>query len=304
MAFAEKYFGKILSEIRAPDILQFFRQSQREGQHLEFKSGQVRIDKILKEISAFLNSEGGLLIIGAPREMDVPGLVESRNSFGEPDPSHIASSDLIYAAIQRQLVPLPTGIFIEQVLFNSGSVFLIEVRPSINPPHQINHTGTYYLREGDVSRPATHEELEKLFFEKRMPDLKLRIVLERKVGAVKLHFYVINESTRSARMPQLEVHVKPVLEGEKGRIISRMEYPNPYLPQGVEWYETLEIKPQDPVFYIRIDFWCRDVPVRSKAAFVKVRKREAEVLQAYDSVQELYFNAHDFYYQYSYLLDH
>ncbi len=303
ISWVEKIIGKAARKVTAGDILQFFRQQQKEGQHLEFKSGKVRMDKILKEVSAFLNADGGLLIVGAPREVDVPGLADTRNSFGEPDPSHISHPDVFFEAIHRQMEPLPSGINISQVRFNNGSVFLIDILPSQCPPHQISNTGTYYLRDNDVSRPASHQELETLFFKKRMPDLQLRIALERKPDAVVLHIYVINESTRSAEFSRMEISVSPVIDGDEGQVISRLQHSEPYLAQGVEWYEELEVRPINPVFYLRVDFWCKDVPVKSKAAFVKVRKREAEVLQAYDSSRELHYNAHDFYYQYSYLLE-
>lgn len=301
--WVKKFLGKPAAEVKAADVLHFFRQHQREGPHLEFKSGKVRIDKVLKEISAFLNAEGGLLIVGAPREADLPGLEKSRNSFGEPDPSPISSAGVIFQAIQQQLSPVPAGIEITQVRFNSGSVFLIEVQPSANPPHQVSRVGTYYLRDGDSSRPASHQELEVLFFRKRQPDLKLRIALERKPDLVLLHFYLINESTKSAELPRVEIHVSPVIDGQESKMVKRLNYQDIYLPQAVEWYEVVEVRPQNPVFYLRTDFWCRDVPVKSKAAFIKVHKREAEVLQAYDSSVELHFNAHDFFYQYSYLLE-
>lgn len=51
------------------DIKDFFSTRQEESSTLEFKSGEVDVTDIFKEITAFLNTEGGLLIIGAPREV-------------------------------------------------------------------------------------------------------------------------------------------------------------------------------------------------------------------------------------------
>ena len=66
------YIEKIL--LKKPEILtiddlqNFFSTEQEEGSVLEFKTGQVDINKIFKEVAAFLNTEGGLIIIGSPRE--------------------------------------------------------------------------------------------------------------------------------------------------------------------------------------------------------------------------------------------
>ena len=94
--------------------MRFFRQGQREGQHLEFKSGEVRLDKIIKVVAGFLNSSGGLLIVGAPRESDIPGMESARNSFGEPDPSTLYEEQSLLQAIQNGITPRPSGIRISQ----------------------------------------------------------------------------------------------------------------------------------------------------------------------------------------------
>ncbi len=302
MSFAQQFFGKALHEITAEDILRFFSKPQYEGHHLEFKSGQVRMDKILKEISAFLNADGGFMIIGAPRETEVD-VGEEHYTFGLPDPSHIVSADTISDAINNLLEPTPSGINIAQVVYNGGSVFLLDIPPSSVPPHQVGPVGTYYVREGAVSRPANHLELERLFFQKRMPDLLLKIALVRNVDSVQVHLSIINQSTKSADLPFVEVLVEPVRGEDNNKYIRKIKYNEPYLPKGIEWQEELEVFPQNPVIYLRVDFCCKDAPLKTKAAFVKITKNGTELLQVYDSATVYHFNANDFYYQYSYLLE-
>lgn len=301
MSFAQQFFGKALQAITAEDVLHFFSKAQYEGHHLEFKSGQVRMDKILKEVSAFLNADGGLLIIGAPRETEV-GVGEEPHTLGLPDPSHIQSSDAILEAIHHLIEPTPAGMSLAQVSFNGGSIFLLDILPSTVPPHQVGPVGTYYLREGAVSRPANHLELERLFFQKRMPDLLLKIALVRNVDSIKVHLSVINQSTKSADLPFIEVLVEPVMGVDGNKFYRKINYREPYLPKGIEWQEELEIFPQNPEIYLRVDFCCKDAPLKTKAAFVKIRKNDTELLQVYDSETVFHFNANDFYYQYSYLL--
>lgn len=302
MSFARQFFGKALHEIKVEDILAFFSKPQYEGHHLEFKSGQVRMDKILKEISAFLNAEGGLMIIGSPREIEVE-VGEKHQTIGLPDPSHIKSHDTILEAINHLINPAPSGVQIAQIPYKGGSIFLLDIRPSHVPPHQVGPVGTYYLREGTVSRPANHLELERLFFQKRMPDLLLKIVLIRNIDSVQVHLSLINQSTKSADLPFVEVSVDPVREEEGNKFFRKIKYSEPYLPKGVEWQEEVEVFPQNPVIYLRVDFCCKDAPLKTKAAFVRIRKKDTELLQVYDSETVFHFNANDFYYQYSYLLE-
>jgi len=74
MKFCQIYFQKDLDQLTSEDLISFFQNPQKESQYLEFKSsGEPNIDKVFSKtlkaaICSFLNSEGGLLIYGAPRE--------------------------------------------------------------------------------------------------------------------------------------------------------------------------------------------------------------------------------------------
>jgi hypothetical protein len=301
MSFTVQYFGKALANITTQDILNFFSTPRYEDHHLEFKSGQVRMDKILKEVSAFLNADGGLIIIGSPREMEVAA-GQQPPTLGLPDPSFIESEDALHEAIRQMIQPHAGGIHIGRVPYMAGFVYLVEIKPSPAPPHQVGPVGTYYVRDGAVSRPANHIELERLFFEKRMPDLLLKIALVREVDYIQIHLSIINQSTKAADLPYVNVQVAPVLAEEGNRFEQKIYYHEPYLPKGVEWQEELKVAPQNPVIYLRVDFCCKDAPLKTKAAFVNIRKSDTELLQVYDSEAVMHFNANDFYYQYSYLL--
>jgi predicted HTH transcriptional regulator len=66
--YVETFFGKEAKSIEISDLQAFFSDKQYETSTVEFKSGDVEINDVFKEITAFLNTEGGLLIIGAPKE--------------------------------------------------------------------------------------------------------------------------------------------------------------------------------------------------------------------------------------------
>jgi predicted HTH transcriptional regulator len=69
--FSDSILNKTLEEITINDLKEFFSEPKDETATLEFKSGDVDVIKLYKEIAAFLNTEGGLLIVGAPRETKI-----------------------------------------------------------------------------------------------------------------------------------------------------------------------------------------------------------------------------------------
>lgn len=68
MSISKAIFGKDLFDLELRDLQSFFELGQEETEIIEFKTGDVSLEKIYSEVSAFLNTQGGLLIIGAPKE--------------------------------------------------------------------------------------------------------------------------------------------------------------------------------------------------------------------------------------------
>jgi hypothetical protein len=68
--FISKIFRKSYSEILLSDVEEFFKVPQEETGVLEFKSGEVSLEDVFKEVAAFLNTEGRLIIIGAPKKQE------------------------------------------------------------------------------------------------------------------------------------------------------------------------------------------------------------------------------------------
>ena len=90
MIYTKNYFGKeTIDEISYEDVVNFFSEEQQESDKIEFKSfivsdksdrkGDSLKDKengVIKSISGFLNSEGGMLIWGSPAGEIVEGKKE------------------------------------------------------------------------------------------------------------------------------------------------------------------------------------------------------------------------------------
>jgi hypothetical protein len=270
----EDIFGKPADNLDISDIAAYFRAQPHESQHLEFKSGKVTVSKLLKEVCAFLNSEGGLLILGAPRE-----------EGGNPplDLCPVPSSDIIKQQILGGIVPRPDGLRIQRVPDVAGSVYLIEVPASTMPPHQLPGSGQYYLRQGAVSRPAMHEEVERMFLQQRQPDLDLQIEIERPDDALLVRLILSNTSTISASEPGFAFRCFPVRFQDNGSFERQVIARNNYLAQGQRWVQEFTLYPSEPRFFIHCQYFCRNVKPRLKAAFAEIIHRKVDLLSVYNS---------------------
>lgn len=180
MKYITNFFNKNPEEINLEDIENFFSEEQIESSTLELKSGEVEINDVIKEIAAFLNTEGGLIIIGAPRETKKA----DKTSFckGEPTYSKFASKDWLTQKIFSNITPSPTDIFIKQIKSSSeGNIFLIDIPQSSRPPHQSNADGRYYIRMESMAKPAPHGLVLALFDKRRKP--KLYSTLKRTINS-------------------------------------------------------------------------------------------------------------------------
>jgi ATP-dependent DNA helicase RecG len=123
---------------------------QGESNSLEFKEEQVRPESLAREMVAFANTLGGLLLIGVT---DDGALV------GVGDPAGIAHR--IVNVARHSVVPAlqPT---VEVVVVDGKSVCVVVVDKGTAKPYQTLE-GKFLLRVGPTNRQATKEELSRLF---------------------------------------------------------------------------------------------------------------------------------------------
>lgn len=176
VSFTKNYIGKSLDEgITADDLITYFSTEREESLTLEFKSfyakdKAVSFEGVLRTVAAFLNSEGGLLVFGAPPD------VADRNNYRvvqgapTPIPTNIVTKDSLVNKISDSISYLPVGIRVEPVRMSTGDfVYLIEVQESGSKPHQCDKR--YFVRLDGQSRPAPHYLVEALFKQEKVPEL-------------------------------------------------------------------------------------------------------------------------------------
>lgn len=178
--YITQFFNKPADEITLADIETFFSTRQEENSTLEFKSGQVEISDVFKEISAFLNTEGGLLIIGSPEESkEIVGKRNVRFCIGKLTYSKFISKDWLHQKIFSNITPSPTNIFIKEISTPNGNIFIIDIPQSLQPPHQSNSDGRYYIRIDNEAKPAPHGLIQALFNKRKVPKLSADIILDQ-----------------------------------------------------------------------------------------------------------------------------
>ncbi len=158
-------------DVSLPFLAGWFKQPRREHQQLEFKSGDVHIREVAREVAGFLNSRGGWLIIGAPKEQ-----LQGRHKIcqGPLTSSHLQSEDWIQSQLEQLITPSPAieTVSIRKLKEANLTLYMLHVNPSDHSPHMVNGEGRYYIRHGAATKPATHAEVEQLFWKDQQPNLK------------------------------------------------------------------------------------------------------------------------------------
>ncbi|MFA0961902.1 helix-turn-helix domain-containing protein [Roseivirga sp. BDSF3-8] len=139
----------------------------RQGEHgrLEFKRKAAYPEKIIKEVVAFANTEGGELLIGVDDDGKIPGL-----KFAEEDKyvldkaiARYCSPDIHYTT---EIIPLN----------ESRSVIRYSINKSPEGPHYVQEPGApqrkVYVRVNDQSIQASREVRQVLKGEKKSREVR------------------------------------------------------------------------------------------------------------------------------------
>jgi ATP-dependent DNA helicase RecG len=203
--------------------------TQGENQSLEFKSAQVHANSLAKELVAFANTSGGVILLGVEDDGSVSGLPDDKNY--EEWVSNIARNNVIPAL----------EVIIEQRSVDTLAVLYIEVPKGAEKPYQTQQN-QFLVRIGSTNRTATQGELMRMFQQSGMfhfdqvavsgttiNDLNLA-ALDQYFAAYELEFSKETEADRRQLLINTDVLTQ---EGETtvGGLLMFGVNPGRYLPQ-------------------------------------------------------------------------
>jgi len=155
--FTEQYFGKALKKVLLSDIQKLIDEKVIENYTLDYT--EIPPDPswhgLAKEISAFLNTNGGLVIFGVS---------EKENRFPFKITWTSISKETIVRNLRNLVIPWHSDIEFHVVKNpdeEKQAIYIIEIPKSKNPPHMGGNS--YYFRNVYESIPMSHYDVEGKF---------------------------------------------------------------------------------------------------------------------------------------------
>jgi hypothetical protein len=205
MGFVEVFLKKE-RDVTEQDILKFISAKVEENLNLDYKNIEAysNFDELSRDISAFANSAGGLIILGISEEESGSG--DSLRKFPKSITwgSESLSKERLEDNIVGKIQPRIDDVTIVPVRKRNGSsevIFLIDIPQSSNPPHMAGDN-RYYKRLNFRRVPMEHYEVADLFGKRRNPMLTMLsevFSIEIEKGVFWLRFYVKNIGKASAK---------------------------------------------------------------------------------------------------------
>jgi len=181
MGFIELFLKKDAKHIIKNDIVFFVSRRIEENLNLDYKhiKAYFNFDKLSQDVSAFANSQGGLLVLGVNEEKIGKGkklrILPKEITWGDVSLSKEQLEDNLIAKIHPRI----NGLRIVPVREGNGSlmvIFLVDIPQSDNPPHMASDN-RYYKRLNFRKVPMEHYEVSDLFGKRRRPFLSLILQL-------------------------------------------------------------------------------------------------------------------------------
>lgn len=183
MDYTKTYFNKSIDDLEYSDIESFFSEEKEESNTIEFKSYSSihgnfnkNIEGVIRGICAFLNSDGGVIIWGAPEGTVIDGRTE-KVFVGTLSPvDEMKEKDWLINKVSDSITPLPVGIKVNTLEKDGAYVYVLEVQQSTYSPHQFKNI--YYARLDGQTKPAPHYLIDALFKKITYPQIEGYIKLD------------------------------------------------------------------------------------------------------------------------------
>jgi Putative DNA-binding domain len=267
------------------DLVSYFQDGQEESERLEFKSGKSSFSKLYREICAFANTDGGILILGTPTEVEIQeskvGKEKRKTCKGELIPSlEDKTEDSVIQMIQTGITPIIAEIKVKKITCHDGFAYIFFISKSKNSPHQVD--GTYYIRVGTMSQPAPHGIVEALFNKRNPVDLEFHVVAkgdpieDSYATNVELAVNVTNKSDYPAhgvegfvmlvgdirhfdKRPEGKMVEELLLSG-KCRYKKHLSFPGSLLLDLWQYFSVYQLTLVKEYFYLQVYIWAKDIP--------------------------------------------
>lgn len=143
------------------DLKMLITNAVQESTHLEYKASPA-IDKrerheIAKDVSAFANSDGGIIIYGIKEVEQLPVEIDEGVNHS------IYTREWLEQVIISNIFPIIDGIEIVQIpLSSERSSFVIKIPKSFRAPHQEQISKKYYRRYNFIAQPMEDYEINDI----------------------------------------------------------------------------------------------------------------------------------------------
>jgi len=174
------------------DLQKFVNDKIPEDLHLDYKASDALSDKkkneILKDVSAFANSDGGMLIYGIKED-------KQTHTFSIDigiDASTRNWQEWVGQIIDSGISPQISGIKINSIRLDSGNfAYAIEIPKSSRAPHQSSDK-KYYKRSNSQSQPMEHYEIDDIRNRSHLVLPLVNVDIEIKQGTL-IKFVISNQ---------------------------------------------------------------------------------------------------------------
>jgi len=180
----QQVLGKRIEDLKYADLERYFEQERSESDVLEFKSYVVvgrdkgereHLEEVYNTICAMLNSEGGLIVWGAPKGERPNGATEKVFKGELTDVKCNREDDQLNSSILNSLSPMPHGVKHKKLIKGKALAYVFQIPKSPYSPHQLR--GKYWARFGASTHVAPHYLVEALMRKMSYPDIRVSAAL-------------------------------------------------------------------------------------------------------------------------------
>lgn len=132
------------------------RISNGEDSYTQFKQEAIKAKDLAKELVAFSNAEGGIIIFGVNDAGDIIGLTSSE----------IEDIGQLVGNCANENVRPPIHPLTENITVADKKLVLVSVPKGVNKPYATS-SGEYYMKSSSDKKKISQEELRRLFAESK-----------------------------------------------------------------------------------------------------------------------------------------